>query len=157
MTLAAAEHWNSAIGGHLNGRRSSSSPTRATGYWVPSIFAKKSCTATRDFTCLLGTVVEEMFDTQQNIRDAPTGDIARHAHNVARDIAAARTLCVPDAPWDPQVLARFTQAPLRGAFVLTKVQGSATIVAQCINHLRQHVANLLGAHPGLALTQERTP
>ena len=64
---------------------------------------------------------------------------------LAADIAEAKAMYAPDAAWDPLVLALFTQATLQGAFILAKAQGSATIVAQCIDHLRQHVANLLGA------------
>ena len=73
---------------------------------------------------------------------------------VAQDIAAAKALYAPDAPWDPQVLALFTQATLQGAFVLAKAQGSDDIIGRCIDHLRQHVANLLGADAAPAFHQE---
>lgn len=109
-----------------------------------------------DFTCLLGTLVQETFDTHPRIRDACNDGIALHARKVGRDIAAAKALYAPEAPWDPQVLAFFTQATLQGAFILAKAQGSAAIVAQCIDHLRKHVANLLGPDLGLASFKEPT-
>jgi TetR/AcrR family transcriptional repressor of nem operon len=91
--------------------------------------------------------VQETFETHPLIRDACNEGIAMHARALGQDIAAAKALYTPNAPWEPQGLALFTQATLQGAFILAKAQGSANIVAQCIDHLRQHVANLLGARP----------
>jgi len=158
MALAAVEHWNSGTGGLFERapfQQQSDPRDRVLGYidFREEILHGNA----PDFTCLLGTLVQETFDTHPRIRDACNEGIALHARNVARDIAAAKALYAPDAPWNPQVLALFTQATLQGAFILAKAQGSATIVAQCIDHLRQHVANLLGADPGPALSKERTP
>jgi TetR/AcrR family transcriptional repressor of nem operon len=98
-----------------------------------------------DYTCLLGTLVQETFETHPRIRAACDAGIARHTGALGRDIAAAKALYASGARWDPQVLAFFTQATLQGAFILAKAQGNAAIVAACLDHLRQHVANLLGA------------
>ena len=54
-------------------------------------------------------------------------------------------------------LAWFTQATLQGAFALAKAQGSAAVVAQCIDHLRQHVVHLLAADAASAIAKEPTP
>ena len=97
-----------------------------------------------------------MNNVKEEFADACNAGITRHAQTVGRDIAAAKALYAPDAAWDPQVLALFTQAALQGAFILAKAQGSAGIVAQCIDHLRQHVANLLGADARPALSKEPT-
>jgi TetR/AcrR family transcriptional repressor of nem operon len=148
MTLAAVAHWNSSTGGLFERapyQRQPDPRDRVLGY----IDFRKALLRgnTPDYTCLLGTLVQETFETHPRIRDACNRGITQHARNVGRDIAAAKALYAPKAPWDPQVLALFTQAALQGAFILAKAQGSAAIVAQCIDHLRQHVANLLGAKP----------
>ena len=100
-----------------------------------------------DYSCLLGTLVQETFDTHPQIRDACQSGITGHAERVAIKIAAAKALYAPDAPWQALTLALFTQATLQGAFILAKAQGSAGIVAQCLDHLRQRLAQLLGAGP----------
>ena len=41
--------------------------------------------------------------------------------------------------------------------MVAKARGSVADLAQCIDHLRQHVANLLGSKPGLANSKEPTP
>jgi len=43
-----------------------------------------------DFTCLLGTMVQETFETHPRIRDACEAGISSHAHPVAPDISAAK-------------------------------------------------------------------
>jgi TetR/AcrR family transcriptional repressor of nem operon len=147
MALEAVEHWNSATGGLFENatfQQLSDPRDRVLGYID---FRKQLLRGNApDFTCLLGTLVQETFETHPRIRDACKAGIDLHANTVAHDIAAAKALYARGARWDPQVLALFTQATLQGAFILAKAQGSAAIVAQCIDHLRQHVANLLGAH-----------
>lgn len=102
-----------------------------------------------DFTCLLGTMVQETFTTHPAIRDACNAGIDGHAHTVAVDIAEAQALYVPDAAWDAQELALYTQAALQGAFVLAKAQGGAHIASVCVAHLRAYVQALLT--PGAAV------
>jgi TetR/AcrR family transcriptional repressor of nem operon len=145
MTLAAIAHWNRGTGGlfaQAAFQQLQDPRDRVLGYidFRREILRGEA----PDYTCLLGTLVQETFDTHPLIRDACRDGIAVHAGTVAADIAAAKALYAPDAAWDPQVLALFTQATLQGAFILAKAWGDADIVAQCIDHLRQHVANLLG-------------
>jgi TetR/AcrR family transcriptional regulator, transcriptional repressor for nem operon len=146
MTLAAIAHWNAVTGdlfAQAPYRRLADPRDRVLAYidFRKQILRGEAA----EFSCLLGTLVQETFDTYPRIRDACNDGIARHARVVADDIAAAKALYAPKAAWDPMVLAFFTQATLQGAFVLAKAQGSSRIVAECIDHLRQHVANLLGA------------
>ena len=96
-----------------------------------------------DFTCLLGTMVQETFETHPAIRDACWIGIDTHAQTIAKDIAQARTLYAPDADWTAESLAHYTQAALQGAFILAKAQGGAAIAAQCVTHLHRYVEMLL--------------
>jgi TetR/AcrR family transcriptional repressor of nem operon len=151
MTLAAIEHWNRTTADlfeHADFQRKKDPRDRVLGY----LDLRKALLQgeVEEFTCLLGTLVQETFDTHPRLRDACNAGISAHARNVERDLAAAKAQHVPAAPWDPKALALYTQAALQGAFVLAKAKGNARVAAECIDHLRQHVAHLLGvkARPG---------
>ena len=96
-----------------------------------------------DFTCLLGTMVQETFETHPAIRDACWIGIDTHAQTIAKDVAQARALYAPDADWTAESMAHYTQAALQGAFILAKAQGGAAIAAECVAHLRRYVALVL--------------
>ncbi len=100
-----------------------------------------------DFTCLLGTMVQEAYDTHPAIRAACDKHISAHAAAVARDIAAAKKRYAPNAPWRPESLAVFTQAVIQGAFVLAKAKGGAKIAAQCLSHLRRYLETQFNPTP----------
>lgn len=144
LALAAVEYWNVMTGG-LFAQAPYQLPAdprdRVLGYI--DFRAEILQGELPDFTCLLGTMVQETFASHPRIRDACNAGIAAHAHTVAIDIAAAKAIYAPDAAWDPETVALYTQAVLQGAFILAKAQGSATIAAQCIEQLRNHITTLL--------------
>ena len=146
LGLAAVQHWNDTTGAlFASASYQQLADPRARLLAYIDLRAELALGELPDITCLLGTLVQETFETHPRIRDACNDGIVRHARGVADDIAAAKVLYAAKATWDPMVLAFFTQATLQGAFVLAKAQGGSRIVADCIDHLRQHVANLLGA------------
>ncbi len=158
MVLAAVDHWNTATGGlfaQAPYQQLADPRERVLGYldFRRALLRGQA----PDYSCLLGTLVQETFDSHPPLRAACDQGISAHAQQLAADIAAAKARYAPEAPWDPLGLALFTQATLQGAFVLAKAQGSAAIVAQCIVHLRQHVAHLLGADDAPAPPPEPTP
>lgn len=95
-----------------------------------------------DFTCLLGTMVQEAYDTHPTIRRACDTYIGGHAAEVAKDIAAAKARYAPAAEWSPESLALYTQAVLQGAFVLAKAKGGPEVARDCLAHLRRYVLQL---------------
>jgi len=95
-----------------------------------------------EFTCLLGTMVQEAYDTHPQIRRACDAYIGVHATEVAKDIAAAKALYAPEAPWSAESLALYTQAVLQGAFVLAKAKGGSEIARDCLRHLRRYLEQL---------------
>ena len=92
-----------------------------------------------NFTCLLGTMVQETYDTHPAIRAACDMHISAHAAAVARDIAGAKARYAPDAPWTAESLGLFTQAVIQGSFVLAKAKGGPEIAADCLQHLRRYL------------------
>src|SRR5580704_4559496 len=95
------------------------------------------------FTCLLGTMVQEAYDTHPAIRRACDTYIGAHAAEVAKDIEAAKALYASDdATWSAESLALYTQAVLQGAFVLAKAKGGPEVARDCVAHLRRYLAQL---------------
>ena len=92
-----------------------------------------------EFTCLVGTMVQETYDSSPSIREACKRSIFGHSANVARDIEQAKTLYAPDAPWSAESLAFHIQAVIQGAFILAKAKHDADIAAECITHLKRYL------------------
>lgn len=97
-----------------------------------------------EFTCLVGTMVQETFDTAPAIRDACERSISGHAATVAVDIAQAMKLHNIQADWTAESLALHTQAVLQGAFILAKAKGTAKVAGDSVDHLRRYVEMLFG-------------
>ncbi len=99
-----------------------------------------------EFTCLLGTMVQEAYETHPRIREACDRYIASHAHAVAADIAAAMAArgLHPNLniDWTAESLAFYTQAVIQGSFVLAKAQRNAAVSADCLDHLRRYLEQL---------------
>ncbi len=96
-----------------------------------------------DFTCLLGTMVQDTYATHPALREACNTYISSHAANVAADIVLAKQQYAPDAAWTPESLALFTQAVLQGAFVLAKARNGPAIAAESLTHLRRYIEDQL--------------
>ena len=92
-----------------------------------------------DYTCLLGTMVQEVYETHPAIRAACERQITAHAVTLAKDIAEAKARYAADAPWSPESLAFHMQAVIQGAFVLAKAQQGSEIVADSLRHLRRYL------------------
>lgn len=96
-----------------------------------------------DCTCLLGTMVQETYETNPAIRDACDTYIRHHAGVLARDVAQAKAERAPGAPWSPQSLALFTQAVMQGAFILAKAHHDPSVARDCVAHLRRYLEHEL--------------
>jgi TetR/AcrR family transcriptional regulator, transcriptional repressor for nem operon len=92
-----------------------------------------------EFTCLVGTMVQEVYGTSAEIRAACEASISGHAARVEADIAAAMKRYRIRAPWTAESLALHTQAVLQGAFILAKARGNAGVAAASIDHLRRYI------------------
>jgi TetR/AcrR family transcriptional regulator, transcriptional repressor for nem operon len=92
-----------------------------------------------EFTCLLGTMVQEAYDTHPAIRQACDTYIGVHATGIAKDIEAAKAVYAPNASWSAESLALYTQAVLQGAFVLAKAKGGPEVARDCVAHLRRYI------------------
>jgi TetR/AcrR family transcriptional repressor of nem operon len=98
-----------------------------------------------EFTCLVGTMVQEVYETSPAIRDACNASISGHAATLEPDIAEAIARYRVPVNITARSLALHTQAVLQGAYVLAKAKGNAAIAAESIDHLRRYVVALFGA------------
>ena len=97
-----------------------------------------------EFTCLLGTMVQETYETHPALREACNTYICAHAADVSADISMAKTLYVPGADWTPDGLAFHLQAVIQGAFILAKAKNGPEIATECLLHLRRYLELLFG-------------
>lgn len=93
-------------------------------------------------SCLLGTLVQEAYETSGEIREACLAGITRQAGGLEADCALA--LAARGLTLDPRALALHTQAVLQGAFVIAKAAGSIQPAIDSLLHLKRYLALLLG-------------
>jgi TetR/AcrR family transcriptional repressor of nem operon len=91
------------------------------------------------FTCLLGTMVQESYETNPAIRQACDRYISAHAAEVAKDITLAKDFYAADATWSAEGLGLYTQAVIQGAFILAKAKNGPEIAVGCLRHLRRYI------------------
>ena len=152
LAVAAADHWSAMTGALFAAapyHRHADPLDRVLGY----LDFRKALLKGRvpEFTCLVGTMVQEVYDTDPDIRAACDASISGHAATLQADIAAAmKAHGIRGAGWTAKSLALHTQAVLQGAFILAKAKGGAEIAAQSIDHLIRYVECLFRAAPANA-------
>jgi TetR/AcrR family transcriptional regulator, transcriptional repressor for nem operon len=148
LGVAAAQYWNdftSAFFGSAPYHAHKDPLDRVLGYID---FRRQIIQGSlQDYTCLLGTMVQEAYETSPRIRQACETVISNHAAVIAKDLAAAKKLHVPDATWDPQELALFTQVVMQGGFVMAKAKHGPELAESSILHLRRYIEFLFGRTP----------
>jgi TetR/AcrR family transcriptional regulator, transcriptional repressor for nem operon len=148
LALGAVAHWN-AVTGALFAQAPYQQPSdpRARLLAYIDFRAQLLQGEPAEFTCLLGTMVQETFATHPALREACAQGIRAHAQTLVDTVAQAKARYAPRADWSPESLALYTQAALQGAFVLAKAQGGAATAAQCVRHLKRYVELLLPRRP----------
>ena len=150
LAVAAADHWSQTTSAFFAAApyHDHEDPLdRVLGYidFRRSILTGK----VPEFTCLVGTMVQEIYATNPAIRDACDDSISAHAAKVEADIAQAMKRHKLRARWTAKSLALHTQAVLQGAFILAKAKGEAPkgdapkggaeIAIANIDHLRRYI------------------
>ena len=101
-----------------------------------------------DFTCLVGTMVQEVYDTHPAIRDACNRSISEHAATLVPDIEEAMRRRNMHPDWTAESLALYTQATIQGAFILAKAKHNREVAAASIDHLRRYLELLFNQRSG---------
>jgi TetR/AcrR family transcriptional repressor of nem operon len=100
-----------------------------------------------DFTCFVGTIVQETYQTHPEVSAAAAGVISSHARTLEADIRAAMREHEAPQSWTAESLALHLQAVIQGSFILAKAKGSAAAAAESLDHLRRYIELVLQA-PG---------
>jgi TetR/AcrR family transcriptional repressor of nem operon len=139
LAVAAADHWS-----ETTGRLFETAPYHAhtdpLDRFLGYIDFRKQILGREvpQFTCLVGTMVQEAYGSHPAIRAACDASISGHAEKLEADIEAAmrqRGITGTSA----KSLALYTQAVIQGAFVLAKAKGGPEIAAEMIDHLRCYI------------------
>jgi TetR/AcrR family transcriptional regulator, transcriptional repressor for nem operon len=140
LAVAAAEHWSKVTGVLFEAapyHRRADPLQRVLGYLE---FRKQLLTGNvAEFTCLVGTMVQETFESNPEIRAACEASISGHAAKIETDIAEAIQQRGLRGEWTAKSLALHTQAILQGAFILAKAKDDAKVAAASIDHLRRYI------------------
>jgi TetR/AcrR family transcriptional repressor of nem operon len=97
-----------------------------------------------EFTCLVGTMVQEVYETHPALREACEASIWGHAATLEPDIAEAIRMYGVHGNWTARSLALHTQAVIQGSFILAKAHGGPEVAAESIDHLRRYLEGLFG-------------
>lgn len=140
LGVAAAERWSIMTGGFFEQApyHAHADPLdRVLGYidFRKAILGRE----VPQFTCLVGTMVQEAYGSHPAIRDACRASIEGHAETLVADIEVARRERGVGGEWTARSLALHTQAVIQGAFILAKATGGAAIAADSLDHLRRYV------------------
>ncbi len=98
-------------------------------------------------TCLLGTMVQEAYETHPAIREVCGRHISAHASTLESDIAEALEEAGADSDITAESLALYTQVVLQGAFVLAKAQWSIEVATDSLDHLLRYLRGVLRPAP----------
>jgi TetR/AcrR family transcriptional regulator, transcriptional repressor for nem operon len=148
MAVAAAAHFGAMAEGLFSqaSYRTLSDPLeRLLGYVD---FRKSILEGTLpEFTCLLGTLVQEAYETHPAIAAAANYYISEHATRLEADISAVMATHGQPATWTAASLALYTQAVIQGAFVLAKAKGGPQVAVDCLDHLSCYLKLLFNHKP----------
>lgn len=140
LAVAAADHWSQVTGALFAAapyHQHADPLDRVLGY----VDFRKALLQddVPEFTCLVGTMVQEAYETVPAIREACDRSISGHAAMVEADIQAIVDSRGLSPAWTARSLALHMQAVLQGAFILAKAKGGAAVAADSIDHLRRYL------------------
>jgi TetR/AcrR family transcriptional repressor of nem operon len=153
LAIEAAAHFGKMASGLFDApyRQAADPLDRVLGYIDLRIAILKG--ELGEFTCLLGTMVQEVYDTHPKIRAACDLHISEHAAEVTKDIEAAKKLYAPDLSWSAESLSLHTQAVIQGALLLAKAKHGPEVAVVCLGHLRRYLELLFTNHASQETSQ----
>jgi TetR/AcrR family transcriptional repressor of nem operon len=140
LAVAAAEHWTAVTApmfAAADYHRHERAIDRILGYL--DLRAAIAVGATDEYTCFVGTMVQEAHADSPAIAEACAASMFGHTDSLTDDFRAAIEECPHAVDADAASLARHTQVVLQGAFILAKARHDPAIVREHIAHLRRYV------------------
>ncbi|MBL0370936.1 TetR/AcrR family transcriptional regulator [Rhizobium sp. KVB221] len=147
LALKAAEHWTSMTGRLFEAAPYHDLEDPADRVLAYIDFRKSLLRGTlAEYTCFVGTMVQEVYDSSPEIRVACEQSIAAHVATLLHDLEAAKQLHAANADWSAEGLALHMQSVIQGAFILAKARNDSAVAAESLDHLKRYVGLLLGRH-----------
>ena len=143
LALAAASYWETMTGGFFAAARyhKLKDPLeRLLGYVDFRVEILQGDLP--DYTCLLGTLVQETYATHPDIRQACDQGMSSHIAELTRDVEAAKALYAPKAEWSAESVGNYIQAGLQGSLILAKAKQDARVAHESLAHLRRYLEAL---------------
>ena len=140
LGVAAAEHWADETSAFFAG-----APYHAPDNPLDRVLAyvafRKSIIegSFAEFTCLVGTMVQEVYASAPAIRDACGKSIFGHTATLEADICAVMKDRGISGDWTAESLARHTQTVIQGAFVLAKAGNDPALAREGLDHLDRYI------------------
>jgi len=145
LAVAAANHWSEMTGGFFETapyHQAEDPLDRLLGYVA---FRKALIQGDLpDFTCFVGTMTQEAYNTSPAIRQACWASISDHADTLVADIEAAIARHPVAGSFTAESLALHTQAVLQGGFILAKASGEPSRAVETIEHLERYLRLVFG-------------
>ncbi len=143
LLLAAIEHWNAFTGevfANAPYRQLPDPRERLLGYvdFRVAILDRP----VSEFTCLLGTLVQEVYASHPALLAACDAGMSSHIDALVVDAAEAKALYAPAADWTPESVGFFIQAVLQGSFIFAKAKNGADVARENLAHLRRYLEAL---------------
>lgn len=137
---AAAQHWTD-ITTPLFQTAPYHEPRRPLDRVLAYIDFRKSIIAGElaEFTCLAGTLAQEVHTSHPAMARAAGNAITGHAQTLEADIQAAMDDSGRTFGFTANSLAIHTQAVLQGGFILAKATGDPHLARETIDHLRRYL------------------
>lgn len=140
LGVAAANHWAETTSAFFAGAPYHT-PIDPLDRILAYVAFRKSIIAGElaEYTCLVGTMVQEVYSDWPDIRDACGASIFGHAETLEADIAAAKKDRCITGKWTAKSLARHTQTVIQGSFVLAKAGNDPALARESLDHLDRYI------------------
>jgi TetR/AcrR family transcriptional regulator, transcriptional repressor for nem operon len=146
LALAALEHWKAG-----SGELFANAPYHLAADPLDRVLAYVDFRKTiltgelPAFTCFAGTMVQETYATNPQLRAACESSICGHSKTLEADIEEAMRKYRVTEEVTAGGLARHTQCVIQGAFILAKATGSVAVAEESVDHLRRYLTLLFRA------------
>jgi len=140
MAVAAAQHWSEVTGAVFEtaSYHDAADPLERLLNYVA--FRKQLIQGELpDFTCFVGTMAQEVYETSEAIRQACWNSISGHAETLVSDIEAALDQYRITETFTAESLALHIQAVIQGAFILAKASGNPQQAVESLDHLQRYI------------------
>lgn len=142
LGVAAAEHWGAVTAPLFAAAGYHAAPDALARVLAYLDLRETMIEGASDaFTCLAGTLAQEVHQSHPKIARAAQAAIEGHAVTLEADIAEALAAHAV-AGVDARGLALHFQVVLQGGFVLAKAQGDAEVARASVRHLKRYVTLL---------------